>query len=197
MVEISDLSVDPNTCVGIDEVGRGPLAGPVIAAAVVLGDRHDWSELNDSKQLSKHKRELLCAQIKQYALAWSLGRCEVAEIDQYNIFYASLLAMRRAYDALDFMPEVALVDGKFSPVLAVRSYAIIKGDMYVPAISAASIIAKVSRDNEMCEMHEDYPDYGFAKHKGYPTSDHVDALRRCGPCQHHRKSFKPVAKLIK
>lgn len=197
MVEISDISVNPNTCAGIDEVGRGPLAGPVIAAAVVLGDGYDWSELNDSKKLSENKREKLCEEIKQNALAWSLGRCEADEIDQYNIFNASLLAMKRAFDALSYATQLVVVDGKFSPELSVPSYAIIKGDLYVPSISAASIVAKVTRDKEMCEMHECYPDYGFAKHKGYPTAFHVDALKQYGPCLHHRKSFKPVAELLK
>lgn len=197
VVEISEISPNPNTCAGIDEVGRGPLAGPVIAAAVVLGDDYDWSELNDSKKLSEKKRERLCSEIKQHAHAWSLGRCEVEEIDQYNIFNASLIAMQRAFDALSIETDLAVVDGKYSPELSVNSYAIIKGDLYVPAISAASIIAKVSRDQEMCELHEVCPDYGFSKHKGYPTAFHVNALRQHGPCEHHRKSFKPVAELLK
>ncbi len=197
MVEISDISVDPNSYVGIDEVGRGPLAGPVIAAAVVLGDSYSWTGLQDSKKLTEKRREDLCREIKQHALAWSLGRCESEEIDQYNIFNASLLAMRRAFEALQAMTELALVDGKFSPELTVRSYAIIKGDEHVPAISAASILAKVTRDKEMRELHETYPDYGFAKHKGYPTAFHVNALKKHGPCSQHRKSFKPVAEMLK
>lgn len=197
VVEISDISLDPNTYAGIDEVGRGPLAGPVVAAAVVLGDNYDWSELNDSKKLTHKKRELLCVQIKQHALAWSLGRCEVDEIDHHNIFNASLLAMKRAFEDLTLKTQLAVVDGKFSPELSVRSYAIIKGDLYVPAISAASIIAKVTRDHEMCQLDADFPDYGFAKHKGYPTAFHINALKTHGPCHHHRKSFKPVAELIK
>ena len=138
-----------------------------------------------------------CEEIKQNALAWSLGRCEADEIDQYNIFNASLLAMKRAFDALSYATQLVVVDGKFSPELSVPSYAIIKGDLYVPSISAASIVAKVTRDKEMCEMHECYPYYGFAKHKGYPTAFHVDALKQYGPCLHHRKSFKPVAELLK
>ena len=189
--------MDSNTCVGIDEVGRGPLAGPVVAAAVVLGTGYSWSELKDSKKLTEKKREQLCQEIKQHALAWSLGRCEAEEIDEYNIFNASLLAMKRAFMALPLEVDLALVDGKFSPQLSIPSYAVIKGDQYVPAISAASIVAKVTRDEEMYEMHEAYPDYGFAKHKGYPTAYHVDALKQHGPCCHHRKSFKPVAEVLK
>lgn len=196
VIEISDISVNPNSCAGIDEVGRGPLAGPVIAAAVVLGDNYNWSQLTDSKKLTQKKREILCREIKQHALAWSLGRCEPNEIDQYNIFNASLLAMKRAFDCLPIETDLAVVDGKFSPVLSVKSYAIIKGDLHVPAISAASIIAKVTRDKEMCELDEVFPDYGFAKHKGYPTSFHVNALKQYGPCDHHRRSFKPVAELL-
>jgi len=196
VVEISDISVNLNTCAGIDEVGRGPLAGPVVAAAVVLGDHHDWSELTDSKKLTEKRREILCQEIKQHALAWSLGRCESSEIDQFNIFNASLLAMKRAFDSLSLKTDLAVVDGKYSPVLSVKSYAVIKGDLYVPAISAASIIAKVTRDKEMCELDASFPKYGFAKHKGYPTSFHVNALKQFGPCHHHRRSFKPVAELL-
>ena len=196
VVEITQIQVNDNTCAGIDEAGRGPLAGPVVAAAVVLGNQHNWSELNDSKKLSEKKREELCREIKQYALAWSLGRCEAEEIDHYNIFNASLLAMKRAVEGLNYAIELALVDGKFSPELAVKSFAVIKGDQYVPAISAASILAKVTRDQEMRELHVIFPDYGFAKHKGYPTAYHVNALKLHGPCCHHRRSFKPVADLL-
>ncbi len=196
VVEISGIHVNNMTCAGIDEVGRGPLAGPVVAAAVVLGDQYDWSGLNDSKKLSEKKREDLCHAIKRHAAAWSLGRCEADEIDQYNIFNATLLAMKRAFDALTYPVELALVDGKFSPVLSVESFAIIKGDQYVASISAASIIAKVTRDQEMRDLDITFPNYGFAKHKGYPTSYHLNALREHGPCYHHRRSFKPVAELI-
>ncbi|MDW3095199.1 MAG: ribonuclease HII [Gammaproteobacteria bacterium] len=190
------MQVDINTYAGIDEVGRGPLAGPVVAAAVVLGDGHDWKELRDSKMLSAKKREACAAQIRQNALAWSIGRCEPTEIDQYNIFNASLLAMQRAFEALAFEATLALVDGKFCPQLSVESFAVIKGDQHVPAISAASILAKVTRDSEMCELDKSYPNYGFAKHKGYPTAYHMEALKQHGPCSHHRKSFKPVANVV-
>ncbi len=190
------MQVDINAYAGIDEVGRGPLAGPVVAAAVVLGDGHEWKELKDSKMLSANKREAYAMEIKQNALAWSVGRCEPEEIDQYNIFNASLLAMKRAFEALAHETTLALVDGKFSPELSVESFAIIKGDQHVPAISAASIVAKVTRDLEMCELDKSYPSYGFAKHKGYPTAYHMEALKQHGPCRHHRKSFKPVANAI-
>ena len=183
-------------CAGIDEVGRGPLAGPVVAAAVVLGEDYDWSELNDSKKLTEKKRVQLSEEIKQNSLAWSLGRCEAEEIDEYNIFNASLLAMKRAFEALNYAAELVLVDGKFSPQLSVESYAVIKGDQHVAAISAASILAKVTRDEEMCILHDSFPDYGFAKHKGYPTPYHLDALKQHGPCHLHRRSFKPVAELL-
>ncbi|MFK7794422.1 MAG: ribonuclease HII [Gammaproteobacteria bacterium] len=191
------MQVDINTYAGIDEVGRGPLAGPVVAAAVVLGDTHEWLGLKDSKVLTAKRREACAAEIKKNALAWAIGRCEPEEIDKYNIFYASLLAMKRAFEGISLVPELALVDGKYSPELTVQSYAVIKGDQHVPAISAASILAKVTRDLEMCELDMSYPQYGFAKHKGYPTALHMEALKQHGPCSHHRRSFKPVANVLK
>ncbi len=191
------MQVDINTYAGIDEVGRGPLAGPVVAAAVILGDAREWLGLKDSKMLTAKRREACAIEIKQNASAWAIGRCEPEEIDQYNIFYASLLAMKRAFEGISLVPELALVDGKYSPELAVQSYAVIKGDQHVPAISAASILAKVTRDLEMCELDTSYPQYGFAKHKGYPTAFHIDALKQHGPCIHHRRSFKPVANVLK
>lgn len=196
VVEYSSLAVDTNACAGIDEVGRGPLAGPVVAAAVVLGDQIEWQDLKDSKVLTAKRREVIAKQIKQYALGWSIGRCEVEEIDEYNIFNASLLAMRRAYEGLHLPLDLALVDGKYSPEFSVTSYAVIKGDRYVPAISAASILAKVTRDQEMTDLDNSFPHYGFAQHKGYPTAQHIKALQQYGPCCHHRRSFKPVAKVI-
>ena len=178
---------------GVDEVGRGPLAGPVVAAAVILDPARPIAGLADSKTLSPLRREQLATEIRAKALAWALGRAEVAEIDRLNILQASLLAMQRAIAALSIVPEQALVDGNRCPLLACPCRAIVKGDATVPAISAASILAKVARDAEMGELHERYPRYGFAQHKGYPTAAHRDALRRFGPCPEHRHSFAPVA----
>ncbi len=181
---------------GVDEVGRGPLAGPVIAAAVILDPTHPIVGLADSKTLSPLRRERLAGEIRAKALAWALGRAEVAEIDRINILQASLRAMQRAIAALSIAPERALVDGNRCPPLACPCQAIVKGDATVPAISAASILAKVARDAEMRELHERYPHYGFAQHKGYPTAAHRDALRRFGPCPEHRRSFAPVAAVL-
>lgn len=199
MIKKHSNVIDPKTInihstkhAGIDEAGRGPLAGPVFAAAVVLSDRWDWGEVKDSKALTAKKRETLSRIIKENAHAWAIGRCEVDEIDQLNIFNASLLAMRRAFEGLRVQVALALVDGKYSPRLPVQSYAVIRGDARVTAISAASILAKVVRDNEMCNLDANFPEYGFAKHKGYPTTQHLAALRKYGPCRHHRHSFKPV-----
>ncbi|MEM7304485.1 MAG: ribonuclease HII [Pseudomonadota bacterium] len=195
-MNFSNINVHVNDYVGIDEAGRGPLAGPVVAAAVVLGDKRCWSDIQDSKAISPIKREHLADEIKQSVFAWSIGRCDVEEIDQYNIFNASLLAMQRAFNGINLPAKIALVDGKFSPELTVTSYAIIKGDNHVPAISAASILAKVTRDLEMTELDKLFPDYGFAQHKGYPTRQHLAALKRYGACSYHRKSFKPVTEVI-
>lgn len=182
---------------GVDEAGRGPLAGPVIAAAVILDPSRPIPGLADSKQLSAARRERLAAEIRAHALAWALGRADVAEIDQINILQASLLAMRRAVESLNILPNRILVDGKQTPPgLACPCQAIVKGDATVPAISAASILAKVARDAELCELHDRYPAYGFARHKGYPTLAHRDALRRLGPCPEHRRSFAPVAAVL-
>jgi ribonuclease HII len=178
---------------GVDEVGRGPLAGPVIAAAVILDPARPIAGLADSKKLSPARRERLALDIRANALAWALGRAEVAEIDRLNIFQASLLAMRRAVEALPMTPNRVLVDGKHCPPLACPCTAIVKGDATVPAISAASILAKVTRDAELRELHDRYPRYDFARHKGYPTAVHREALRRYGPCPEHRRSFAPVA----
>jgi len=178
---------------GVDEVGRGPLAGPVIAAAVILDPARPIAGLADSKKLSPARRERLALSIRANALAWALGRAEVAEIDRLNIFQASLLAMQRAVEALPMTPDRVLVDGKHCPPLACPCTAIVKGDATVPAISAASILAKVTRDAELRELHDRYPRYDFARHKGYPTAIHREALRRYGPCPEHRRSFAPVA----
>jgi ribonuclease HII len=181
---------------GVDEVGRGPLAGPVMAAAVILDPARPIDGLADSKLLSEQKREQLHILIQERAIAWAVGRAEIEEIDQINILQASLLAMRRAVLALRPQPEFALIDGNRCPVLPCPAEAIIKGDMTVAAISAASILAKVTRDREMVELDQLYPGYGFASHKGYPTKAHLTALARLGITPIHRRSFAPVKKYV-
>ena len=181
---------------GVDEVGRGPLAGPVVAAAVILDPHHPIEGLADSKALSEKARLRLDERVRNHALAWAIGRAEVEEIDQINILQASLLAMRRAVLALRPQPQHALIDGNRCPDLPCSSEAIIKGDQSVAAISAASIIAKVSRDQEMVEMDELYPGYGFISHKGYPTKLHMASLWRLGVTPIHRRSFGPVKKVL-
>jgi len=181
---------------GVDEVGRGPLAGPVVAAAVILDSARPIEGLADSKAISEQKREELVILIRERAIAWSVGRAEIEEIDSINILQASLLAMRRAVVALRPQPEFALIDGNRCPSLPCPSEAIIKGDASVAAISAASILAKVSRDREMVELDQQYPGYGFARHKGYPTKAHLTALASLGITPIHRRSFGPVKKYI-
>ena len=181
---------------GVDEAGRGPLAGPVVAAAVILDPDQPIAGLADSKKLSPIRREQLAVEIRAKSLAWALGRAEVAEIDRLNILQASLLAMQRAVTALSIVPEQALVDGNRCPRLACPCQAIVKGDATVPAISAASILAKVARDAELRELHERYPRYGFARHKGYPTAAHLEALRTLGASAVHRRTFGPVRRLV-
>lgn len=181
---------------GVDEVGRGPLAGPVMAGAVILDPARPIRGLADSKALSEAAREQLAEEIKASALAWAIGRAEVEEIDHINILQASLLAMRRAVLALSPQAEYALIDGNRCPDLPCPSKAIIKGDQSVAAISAASIIAKVTRDREMVEMEALYPGYAFASHKGYPTKLHIAALTELGLTPIHRRSFGPVKKLL-
>ena len=183
--------------VGIDEVGRGPLAGPVVTAAVILDSAHPIAGLTDSKAISSRKRELLAEEIKSKALAWALGRAEPEEIDQLNIHHATLLAMQRAYQALSVKATYAKIDGKFCPDIDCTTEAVIKGDLTVPEISAASIIAKVSRDAEMCRWHEQYPEYGFDRHAGYPTKFHLAALQQHGATKIHRRSYAPVKKLFR
>jgi len=178
--------------VGVDEVGRGPLAGAVVAAAVILDPNNPIEGLNDSKKLTEKRREQLEPIIQKNALAWALGRAEPAEIDEINILQATLLAMKRAVENLHIQPTHALVDGNQAPNLACPVTTIIKGDESEAAIAAASILAKVARDREMQEMDRLYPGYGFAKHKGYPTKLHQQALLVLGPCNIHRYSFKPV-----
>ena len=177
---------------GVDEVGRGPLAGAVVAAAVILDPQHAIEGLTDSKKLSEKKRNILAAEIKQKALAWSLGRAEVEEIDRINILQASLLAMQRAVESLNIKPNHLKIDGNQLLSINYSMEAIVKGDLTVAEISAASIIAKVARDKEMVTLDALYPEYGFAAHKGYPTKKHREALIKYGVTPIHRRSFSPV-----
>jgi ribonuclease HII len=181
---------------GVDEAGRGPLAGPVYAAAVILDESRSVSGLADSKQLTEKRREVLALEIKQHAAAWAVATATVAEIDELNILRATLLAMRRAVQALKIIPHEVLVDGLYCPDTGLPSRAIVKGDGSVAAISAASILAKTARDHAMLQLHERYPQYGFAGHKGYPTAAHLEALRLYGVSCEHRRSFGPVRKLL-
>ncbi len=181
---------------GVDEVGRGPLAGDVVAAAVILDSDQPIIGLNDSKKLSEKKRQLLSEIIKEKAVAWSIARADVIEIDSINILHASLLAMKRAVESLCVQPDHVLVDGNRLPNWEISSEAIVKGDGLIDEIKAASILAKVCRDNEMIELASVYPNYGFDKHKGYPTKQHLEALSKWGPTEIHRKSFGPVKSLL-
>ncbi|RVU40492.1 ribonuclease HII [Rheinheimera riviphila] len=182
---------------GVDEVGRGPLVGAVVTAAVILDPNKPISGLNDSKKLSEKKRLLLAEEIRSKALSWSLGRAEVEEIDELNILHATMLAMQRAVAGLHIQPEWVLVDGNRVPDgLKHCGSAVVKGDSLVPEISAASIIAKVARDAEMTELHQQYPEYNFAGHKGYPTAEHLAAIAKHGILAEHRRSYKPVRDAI-
>lgn len=181
---------------GVDEAGRGPLAGPVLTAAVILDPDVPITGIRDSKMLSPQRREELAASIRERSLAWAMGRAEVAEIDTLNILQATLLAMRRAVLSLPVAPIRVLVDGKQIPYLPFETQAIIQGDKTVPAIGAASILAKVERDAEMVALDRHYPQYGFARHKGYPTRAHLEALRRYGACPAHRRTFGPVRAVL-
>lgn len=178
---------------GVDEAGRGPLAGPVLAGAVILNPRKHIKGLTDSKLLTEAKREELFEQIREKALTWAVARARPVEIDQINILQASLLAMQRAVAGLKIMPQKAIVDGNHCPIFPCPGEAIIKGDLTEPAISAASIVAKVLRDRWMKYLDKKYPQYGFAKNKGYPTGFHLQALQKHGPCRVHRFSYAPVA----
>ncbi|HAN29001.1 MAG TPA: ribonuclease HII [Haliea salexigens] len=190
--------IDPNTpgVAGVDEVGRGPLAGDVVAAAVILDPANPVAGLRDSKKLSAKRREILAVQIREQAVAWAIGRASVAEIDSLNVLQASLLAMRRAVEALQPQPVGVLVDGNRLPVWSYPAQAVIGGDDSVAAIAAASILAKVQRDAELAELDRCYPGYGFASHKGYPTAQHLQALRQLGVSPVHRRSFAPVKNLL-
>lgn len=181
---------------GVDEAGRGPLAGPVFAAAVVLGDAHGITGLADSKKISAMRREKLAAQIKTDAAGWCIASASVEEIDALNILQATLLAMRRAVEGLAVAPAQILVDGLFVPKVSMPARAIVRGDASIAEISAASILAKTARDAHMLELHERFPQYGFDRHKGYPTAAHVAALREYGVSIMHRRSFAPVRALI-
>ncbi len=187
-----DFSLVEELVAGVDEVGRGPLCGPVVTAAVILDPSRPIRGLNDSKKLGEARREALFDEICEKALAWCIGRAEVEEIDRLNILHATMLAMQRAVEGLCVMPRLALIDGNRCPQLPVPTAAVVKGDSQVPAIAAASILAKVSRDREMQTMDLLYPGYGLAAHKGYPTAEHLDALTRLGPTRIHRRSFAPV-----
>ncbi len=182
----------PGLVAGVDEAGRGPLAGPVVAAAVILDELAPVKGLADSKVLSPRRRELLFDQIRARALCCSIASASVEEIDRLNILQATLLAMRRAVEGLRLLPHRVVVDGNRAPVLPMTVAAIVKGDAKVAAISAASILAKVQRDRWCADLHEQFPHYGFANHKGYPTAEHLAALQRHGPCSAHRRSFAPV-----
>lgn len=182
---------------GVDEAGRGPLAGPVYAAAVILDDAHPIAGLADSKKLSEARRDALAPLIRERAAAWAIAQASVEEIDALNILQASLLAMKRAVQALNVRPHEVWVDGLHCPDTGLPSRAIVKGDSTVAAISAASILAKTARDEAMAALHAHYPDYRFDLHKGYPTAAHLAALREHGPSAVHRRSFRPVKALLK
>lgn len=186
------LHLGPRGLCGVDEAGRGPLAGPVVAAAVMLNPKRRIKGLRDSKKLTPAAREGLAIEIREYALAWCIAEASVAEIDQINILHATMLAMQRAVGGLSLPPDDVWVDGNRCPNWAWRSRAVVQGDDKVAAIAAASILAKTARDALMCRLHGDFPAYGFAQHKGYCTAEHLEALKTHGPCLHHRRQFAPV-----
>lgn len=181
---------------GVDEVGRGPLVGAVVTAAVILDPKNPIEGLMDSKKLSEKKRLALAEEIKAKALSWALGRAEPAEIDELNILKATMLAMQRAVEGLHLQPDFVLVDGNRIPSLKMPAQAVVKGDSLVAEISAASIIAKVARDQEMAELAQKFPEYGFEQHKGYPTKLHFEKLAELGATPYHRKSFAPVRNVL-
>ncbi|KPZ61878.1 ribonuclease HII [Pseudoalteromonas sp. S3785] len=181
---------------GVDEVGRGPLVGDVVTAAVILDPANPIAGLADSKKLTDKKRQALAIEIKQKALCYAIGRCSPTEIDELNILHATMLAMTRAVEGLSTQPEFVFVDGNRLPKLVMPAQAVVKGDSLVAEISAASILAKVARDEEMLELDKRYPQYGFAGHKGYPTKAHFAALEQYGAINEHRKSFKPVQRVL-
>ncbi len=192
-----DIDLTPYQLIaGVDEAGRGPLVGAVVASAVILDENNPVEGLNDSKKLSATKREKLAEEIRLKAKAWAIASVEAEEIDQINILQASLLAMKKAVEGLEIGPQIALVDGNKCPDLSCRVEAIVKGDAKVAAISAASILAKVERDRQMLELHQQYPQYEFDRHKGYPTKVHMALLEEHGACPEHRKSFGPVKRVL-
>ena len=190
------LAFDTRVVCGVDEAGRGPLAGPVVAAAVILDPARAIDGLRDSKKLSQARREALAVAIRDGSLGWAIGQASVDEIDQLNILQASLLAMRRAVEALPVVPTLARVDGNQAPRLACGVELIIGGDATEACISAASILAKVERDRMMRALHSLHPEYGFDRHKGYGTALHLESLKRHGPCSEHRRSFAPVREVL-
>ncbi|MFT6551904.1 MAG: ribonuclease HII [Zhongshania marina] len=199
MPEIDDLFAEfdvPVLTAGVDEVGRGPLCGDVVTAAVILDPNNPITGLNDSKKLTEKRREALYLEIKEKALSFCIARASVAEIDELNILQASLLAMHRAVAGLSVQPEFVLVDGNRVPNWPYRAQAVVKGDSRVPAIAAASILAKVTRDREMAEFDTVYPGYGMAGHKGYPTKVHLEALKQLGITPIHRRSYAPVRAIV-
>ncbi len=190
------MHTQPYLIAGVDEVGRGPLAGSVVAAAVILNPAKRIEGLLDSKLLTEAARERLDVEIRAHALSYCIAEASVEEIDTINILHASMLAMQRAIEGLNIQPNIALIDGNRCPEIDCPSTAIVKGDQRVQAISAASIIAKVSRDNAMMDLHEQYPEYGFDSHKGYPTAQHRQAILDHGVIDLHRRSFKPVKEAL-
>ena len=187
-----DFNLVEDLVAGVDEVGRGPLCGAVVTAAVILDPNRPIAGLNDSKKLTEARREKLYDEICEKALSWCIARAEVEEIDELNILHATMLAMQRAVEGLSVTPKLAMIDGNRCPKLTMPSEAVVKGDSKVPAIAAASILAKVSRDREMAAFELQYPGYGIGGHKGYPTPVHLEALERLGPTPIHRRSFGPV-----
>lgn len=185
-----------NLIAGVDEVGRGPLVGAVVTAAVILDPSNPIAGLADSKKLTEKKREKLFDEIQEKALCWCIGRAEPEEIDEINILHATMLAMQRAVAGLSIVPDYVLIDGNRCPKLSMPSQAVVKGDSLVQEISAASILAKVIRDREMVELDKVFPEYGFAKHKGYPTAYHLEKLAQYGATEFHRKSFAPVRRAL-
>lgn len=190
------FGIEQHVVCGVDEAGRGPLAGPVFAAAVILDPARPIAGLRDSKKLTEQRRDALALEIKEHALAWSIAQCSESEIDTLNILQATLLAMRRAIEGLPVQPTLALIDGNRCPVVKVLTEAIVKGDDKVPAISAASILAKTARDAALLLLHAQYPHYAFDQHKGYPTALHLDRLRLHGASPVHRKSYAPVRAVL-
>lgn len=192
-----ELPVVEGLLAGVDEAGRGPLVGNVVAAAVILDHNNPVDGLTDSKKLSASRREKLAGQIRERAIAWSVISIDAREIDRINILQATLLAMKQAVEQLAIAPQHVFIDGNRCPDIQVPATAVVKGDARVAEISAASILAKVERDAQMIALHEAYPQYGFDKHKGYPTASHMEALAEYGPCPEHRQSYRPVREALR